>query len=85
MEPRAYVRDGFVITLWTYHEPVSPGHVAPSEYAQALEQLHAGMRQVDVAAPHFTDRIAEAQRLVYNRVYTPELADADRELLSNTL
>ena len=85
VEPRVYVRDGFVITLWIYYEPASPRHVAPPEYAQALERLHAGMRQIDVAAPHFTDRVAEAQRLVGNRAHTPELAEADRELLSNTL
>ena len=85
VEPRVYVRDGFVITLWTYYEPASPRDVAPSEYAQALERLHAGMRQIDVTAPHFTDRVAEAQRLVGNRAHTPELADADREILSNTL
>jgi Ser/Thr protein kinase RdoA (MazF antagonist) len=59
--------------------------VAPPEYAQALERLHAGMRQIDVTAPHFTDRVAEAQWLLDHRAHTPELADADRELLSNTL
>src|ERR671927_679263 len=85
VEPRVYVRDGFVITLWTYYEPASPRDVVPAEYAQALERLHAGMRQIDVPAPHFTDRVAEAQRLVGNRAHTPELADPDRELLSNTL
>ena len=85
VEPRAYMRDGFVITLWTYYEPASPRDVAPSEYAQALEQLHVGMRQIEVTAPHFTDRVAEAQRLVGNRDHTPELGEADRELLSNTL
>ena len=35
--------------------------------------------------PHFTDRVAQAQRLVASRDHTPELADADRELLGNTL
>ena len=85
VEPRVYVRDGFVVTLWTYYEPASPRDIAPAEYAQALERLHAGMRQIDVTAPHFTDRVAEAQRLVGNRAHTPALADADRELLSNTL
>ena len=85
VEPRVYVRDGFAVTLWTYYEPVPPRNVAPSEYAQALERLHAGMRQIDVTAPHFTERVAEAQSLVGNRAHTPELADADRELLSNTL
>ena len=43
------------------------------------------MRQIDLTAPHFTDRVAEAQWLVGDRAQTPELADADRELLSNTL
>jgi Ser/Thr protein kinase RdoA (MazF antagonist) len=85
VEPRVYVRDGFVITLWTYYEPVSPSDVAPADYAQALERLHAGMRHVDVIAPHFTDRVAEAQSLVGSRARTPDLRDADRELLSTTL
>ena len=84
VEPRVYERDGFVVTLWTYYEPV-PREVAPAEYAHALERLHAGMRQIDVATPHFTDRVAEAQWLVGSRDHTPALADADRELLSNTL
>src|SRR6266540_6199867 len=83
--PRVYVHDGFVVTLWTYYEHVPPGEVAPAEYAHALERLHAGMRQIDMATPHFTDRVAEAQRLVASRDHTPDLPDADRELLSNTL
>jgi Ser/Thr protein kinase RdoA (MazF antagonist) len=85
VEPCVYVRDGFVVTLWTYYEPVPPHEVAPAEYAHALERLHAGMRQIDVTTPHFTDRVAEAQWLVESRDHTPALADADRELLSNTL
>jgi len=85
VEPRVYVRDGFVVTLWTYYEPVSPRDVAPAEYAQALARLHAGMREIDLPAPHFTDRIAQAQWLVGNRAQTPELADAERDLLTNTL
>jgi Ser/Thr protein kinase RdoA (MazF antagonist) len=85
VDPRVYVRDGFVVTLWTYYEPVSPRDVAPAEYAQALERLHVGMRGIDLTAPHFTDRVAEAQWLIGNRAQTPELGDADRELLSNTL
>lgn len=85
VEPRLYARDGFVVTLWTYYEPVPPRAVAPAEYAHALERLHAGMRQIDVTTPHFTDRVAEAQWLVGSRDHTPALADADRELLSNTL
>jgi Ser/Thr protein kinase RdoA (MazF antagonist) len=85
VEPRVYVRDRFVVTFWTYYEPVSPENVAPAEYAQALAGLHAGMRKVDLPAPHFTDRIAEAQRLAGDPTHSPDLRDADRELLSNAL
>ena len=85
VEPRVYVRDGFVINMWTYYEPVSPSEIAPAEYAQALEHLNASMREIDLPAPHFTDRIAEAQRLIGSRDLTPALADPDRELLGNTL
>ena len=85
VEPRVYVRDGFVVTFWTYYEPASPRDVAPAEYADALERLHSGMREIDLPAPHFTDRIAEAQQLVASRDHTPALADDDRALLSTTL
>jgi hypothetical protein len=83
--PRVYERDGFAVTLWTYYEPASPQEVAPADYASALERLHAGMRKLDVPAPHFTDRVERAQQLVASRDRTPALADADRELLGSTL
>jgi hypothetical protein len=76
---------GFVVTLWTYYEPVTPREVSPADYATALAQLHAGMRKLDVATPHFTDRVDQAQQLVASRDDTPALADADRELLGDTL
>jgi hypothetical protein len=85
VKPRAYERDGFVVTLWTYYPSVTPGEVAPVPYAHALKRLHAGMRTLDVVTPHFTDRVSEAQQLVANRDQTPALADADRELLSAAL
>ena len=85
VEPRVYERDGFVVTLWTYYKPVTPREVSPTDYANALERLHAGMRKLDVGTPHFTDRVEEAQQLVESSNLTPELADADRELLINTL
>ncbi len=84
-EPRAYERDGFVVTLWTYYNPVTPREVWPADYADALERLHAGMGKLDVKTPHFTDRVDEAQQLVESRNLTPELAAADRELLLSTL
>ena len=85
VEPRAYERDGFVITFWTYYESAGVGAVSPADYADSLGRLHAGMRTLDIPTPHFTDRVEEAQQLVANRDMTPTLADADRELLGTTL
>lgn len=85
VEPRVYERDGFVLTLWTYYEPATPREVSPGDYANALERLHAGMRKLDVTAPHFTDRVEQAQQLVASRDQTPALAEADRDLLGDTL
>ena len=85
VEPRVYERDGFTVTLWTYYEPAGPPEPSPAGYASALERLHAGLRKLDVPAPHFTDRVEQAQQLVASRDRTPALADADRELLGDTL
>jgi hypothetical protein len=85
VEPRVYERDGFLVTLWTYYEPLTSREVSPADYASALERLHAGMRKIDVPTPHFTDRVDSAQQLVASRDRTPALADADRELLGDTL
>ncbi|SNT57323.1 Phosphotransferase enzyme family protein [Streptosporangium subroseum] len=85
VEPRVYERDGYAVTLWTYYEPVTHREVSPADYANALERLHAGMRKLDVPTPHFTDRVEQAQQLVASRDRTPALADADRELLGDTL
>ena len=85
VDPRVYERDGFVVTLWTYYEPATPREVSPADYASALARLHAGMRTLDIPTPHFMDRVEEAQQLVASRDQTPALADADRELLGDTL
>ncbi len=84
VEPRVHLRDGFAVTLWTYYESL-PSEIAPPDYAQALLHLHAGMRQVEMTAPHFTDRVASARMSLGDRARTPELGDADRQLLSKTL
>jgi len=84
-EPRVYERDGFAVTLWTYYQPAPPRKVSPADYANALDRLHAGLRQLDVGTPHFTDRVEEAQRLVESSNLTPDLAHADRGLLITTL
>ncbi|MFI5731522.1 phosphotransferase [Kribbella sp. NPDC051587] len=85
VEPRVFVRDGFKITLWAHLEPAQSRVLPPAEYAQALAGLHAGLRRIEVATPHFMDRVAATQRDVANRDVTPDLADTDRALLANTL
>lgn len=82
--PLVYERHGFAVTLWTY-EPHDPQGVAPDDYARALERLHAGMRGLDLRAPHYADRVAEALEIVEQPDRSPALDDADRELLSRTL
>ncbi|MER7401014.1 phosphotransferase [Streptomyces sp. NPDC000070] len=82
--PRVYVRDAFAISLWTYYEPVAT-EISPADYADVLLRHHAALRQVELDAPHFTDRVAGALREVNDRERSPEVSDADRELLSSTL
>jgi len=82
-EPRVYSRDGFNISLWTYYE--SGPEVPPAEYADALQRLHAGMRSIDAATPHFTDRVEEAQQILADRDISPDLPDEERELLAAAL
>src|SRR3954464_280032 len=83
-EPRVYERDGFVVKLWTYYEPVTRRKVSAAAYANALQRLHVGMRKLDVPTPHFMDRVEQAQQLVASRDHTPGPADADRETLGDT-
>jgi hypothetical protein len=84
VEPRVYERDGFVVTLWKYYDPL-PAAITPQDYAKALQNLHAGMRGLGIPTPHVTDRVAEAQQMVASPARTPELGDEDRHLLANTL
>jgi aminoglycoside phosphotransferase (APT) family kinase protein len=76
-------RDGFAISLWDYYEPFAD--VPPDEYADALHRLHVGMRAIDVPTPHFMDRVGEAQAVLADRAISPEVPEADRELLVATL
>ena len=85
VEARVYEDDGFAMTFWSYYESVTSDQVSPAAYADALHHLHAGMRSVEIATPHFMERVAEAERLVANRDETPALAEADRDLLLSTL
>lgn len=74
--------DGFAVTLWTHCDGPPPTSAA---YAAALADLHGGLRRVDLATQHFTDRVAEAERIAVEPARSPALADDDRELLVTTL
>ncbi len=84
VEARVFMQDGFAITVWCHFEPVRQ-MLRPAEYAAALERLHSGLRQIDVATPHFTDRLAATEHDVGSRDVTPDLADSDRSFLADTL
>lgn len=84
VEPRVYELDDFEVTFWTYYEPAI-AEISPPAYADALERLHGSMRTLDVTAPHFTDRIGEAQRIVSSSAGSPALSAAEREMLARTL
>lgn len=84
VQPRVYERDGFAITLWTYYAVDRSRELCPADYADALARLHAGLREVDLRTPSFTDRVKEAASLVSDRHRTPDLSDADRSLLART-
>ena len=84
VEPRVYERDGFAVTFWTYYRSVAD-RGSPPDYANALHRLHAAMRSVHIAAPHCTERIAAAERLLTHRDETPALDAGDRRMLLNAL
>ncbi len=81
---RVYQRDGFAITLWTYYDPQPSRELAPDTYANALLRLHQAMQHVDLATPHFLDRVKEAEEIVEDRERTPALRESDRALLAST-
>ncbi|MER5429003.1 phosphotransferase [Streptomyces sp. NPDC002588] len=84
VEPRVFLRDAFAVSLWTYYEPAE-SEIAPAEYADVFLRHHAALRQIDLDAPHFTDRVAVALGEVHDPERSPELTESDRELLSGTL
>ena len=81
---RVYQRDGFAITLWTYHEPEPSRELAPDAYANALLRLHQAMKHVDLPTPHFLDRVKQAEEIVGDRERTRALRESDRILLTST-
>lgn len=85
VDPSVYEGSGFAMTLWIYYEVLASEQVSPADYADALYRLHAAMRGVEIATPHFMERVSQAERLVADRDETPALSDADRDLLLRTL
>ena len=84
-ESRVFERDGFKIALWTHFEPADERVLPATEYAQSVQRLHAGLRQIDLAVPHVMDRVTAIEQDVVDRLATPELHDEDRQLLADTL
>lgn len=88
LEPRGswqvYEQDGFFVSFWTFFEPIDEP-LSPARQAASLHQLHAAFRSLDFPAPHFTDRVAEAVRIVEDPGRSPELAQTDRTLLQDSL
>ena len=88
LEPRCgagvFEQGAFVVSFWTYFAP-QPEPLTPREQAAALERLHEGFRAVQFPAPHFTDRVAEARRIVHDPALSPALEAGDRQLLEDSL
>ena len=85
VEPVVHVRDGFAVTYWKYYEPLPASEITPDEYAQALEGLHAEMRQLGV--PH---RTSPNEWMTHTRSSgtvrgVRSSLDDERELLTNAL
>ena len=85
VEQRVFLRDGFKIAMWTYFEPAPMGVLSSIDYAQALNRLHVGLRQIEFTAPNVMERVAATRRDVVDRDVTPDLATADRALLTDML
>ena len=84
VEPGVHELDGFAVTFWTFYPPTVDA-VPPASYAAALRRLHVAMRGVRVEAPHFTERVAEAEQLLTHPDETPALSADDRHMLLATL
>ena len=85
VEPRVVTRDGFEIAMWAYVEPTPFRELPPDEYARTLERLHSALRQIDIAAPHVTEHLAEIREWLGDADATPDLFDEDRDLIVQRL
>jgi hypothetical protein len=82
--PAVSVVDGFVVSLWTWHEPVPPPQLEPRAHADALHRLHSSLRTIDVpGVPHYTERAARAVTLMTDAI--PAIGDDDRAYVLSVL
>ena len=84
LEPRVHTAGGFAMTFWRFH-PTRERPLAVGEYARGLLRLHQDLRGLQVAVPHFTERVDRARTLLADRDSTPEVPEADRTFLAGTL
>lgn len=82
-QSRVYLRDGFAFTLWLYYE--QHGEIAPADYADALRRFHAASRQIELNAPHISERINTWSERLHDLQQTPDIPDPERRLLSESL
>ncbi|MDT0404371.1 phosphotransferase [Streptomyces edwardsiae] len=82
--PKVHVRDTFALSFWTYYAPLGTD-ITPPAYATAFLRHHAALRGTDLKAPHFTDRVTAALRVVNDADQSPDLPAPDRRFLADTL
>lgn len=85
VDPVIFERDDFEIGLWTYFEPGPSPELSPDDYSKILERLHGALRQIDMASPTFTDRLAGIQQWLSDGEVVPDLVHEDRDLLVQRL
>lgn len=95
VRPPVRSEDGFTITFWKYYPPVPAVRrptefgmdtsVTPEDYLDALRRFHVAARTVELAAPHILVRVDGWIDDVVDPDRTPELPEADRELVLGTL
>lgn len=81
VDPVIFERGDFEIGLWTYFAPEPSSELSPDDYSKMLERLHDALRQIDMAAPPFTERLAGIQQWLSDSEVAPDLVHEDRDLL----
>ncbi len=82
VEPRVHVRDGFVMNMWTFYEPVRPR--SPAGRLRVRARAPACRHAAGRSHRRRTSRIESRRLNAWSGAakLTPALVDADRELLA---